>query len=41
MRTGVTIVLIVLVSLAAIVIVCVVNAPRWMDGQPVAATRPA
>jgi hypothetical protein len=36
-----TIVLIVLVSLAAIAVVCLVNAPRWMDGEPVATTRPA
>ena len=41
MRTFLQLVALVLLALTSVAIVCLVNAPKWMDGTPVAATRPA
>ena len=41
MRTLLQIVALVLLALASAAIVFMVNAPKWMDGQPVTATKPA
>lgn len=39
MRTAYTLLRIFLVTLAGVAIVCIVNAPKWMDGPTTAATR--
>ena len=41
MRTLFQLIALVLLALTSAAIVFMVNAPKWMDGQPVAMTRPA